>query len=119
VSLSIRTILLVAGVVAVAWALASIASVLLVIFVSVFSIAVLSPVVTVMERRGLCSAVLARRGIGLLIITGPSVLSPPHTVWLAGGRQRASYDRRPSFAPRSKPAFGGGRSSGSPGRTCG
>jgi hypothetical protein len=124
VSLSIRTILLVAGVVAVAWALASIASVLLVIFVSVFSIAVLSPVVTVMERRlgwsrGLCSAVLARRGIGLLIITGPSVLSPPHTVWLAGGRQRASYDRRPSFAPRSKPAFGGGRSSASPGRTCG
>ena len=51
VSLSIRTILLVAGVVALAWALASIASVLLVIFVSLFSIAVLSPVVTAMERR--------------------------------------------------------------------
>ena len=51
VSLSIRTILLVAGVVAVAWALTSIASVLLVIFVSTFSIAVLSPVVTAMERR--------------------------------------------------------------------
>ena len=51
VSVSIRTILLIAGVVAVAWALASIASVLLVIFVSVFSVAVLSPVVTVMERR--------------------------------------------------------------------
>ena len=51
VSLSIRTVLLVAGVVAIAWALASIASVLLVIFVSTFSIAVLSPVVTVMERR--------------------------------------------------------------------
>ena len=51
VSLSIRTILLVAGVVAIAWALASIASVLLVIFVSMFSIAVLSPVVTAMERR--------------------------------------------------------------------
>ena len=51
VSVSIRTILLVAGVVAVAWALASIASVLLVIFVSLFSIAVLSPVVSTMERR--------------------------------------------------------------------
>jgi predicted PurR-regulated permease PerM len=51
VSLSIRTILLVAGVVAVAWALASIASVLLVVFVSTFSVAVLSPVVTAMERR--------------------------------------------------------------------
>ena len=35
VSVSIRTILLVAGVVAVAWALASIASVLLVLFVSI------------------------------------------------------------------------------------
>jgi predicted PurR-regulated permease PerM len=51
VSLSIRTILLVAGVVAAAWALASIASVLLVILVSAFSIAVLSPVVSVIERR--------------------------------------------------------------------
>jgi predicted PurR-regulated permease PerM len=51
VSVSIRTILLVAGVVAVAWALTSIASVLLVIFVSLFSIAVLSPVVSAMERR--------------------------------------------------------------------
>ncbi len=51
VSVSIRTILLIAGVVAVAWALASIASVLLVIFVSTFSVAVLSPVVSAMERR--------------------------------------------------------------------
>ena len=50
VSVSIRTILLVAGFVAVAWALASIAIVLLVIFVSLFSIAVLSPVVSAMER---------------------------------------------------------------------
>jgi predicted PurR-regulated permease PerM len=76
VSVSIRTILLVAGVVAIAWALASIASVLLVIFVSVFSIAVLSPVVTVMERRlgwsrGLCSAVLVLAiviGIGAVVL---------------------------------------------------
>jgi len=63
ISVSIRTILLVAGVVALGWALTSIASVLLVIFVSVFSIAVLSPVVTAMERRlhwsrRLCAAVL-------------------------------------------------------------
>jgi predicted PurR-regulated permease PerM len=51
VSVSIRTILLVAGFVALAWALSSIASVLLIIFVSVFSVAVLSPVVSAMERR--------------------------------------------------------------------
>jgi predicted PurR-regulated permease PerM len=51
VSVSIRTILLVAGLVAVAWALTSIASVLLVVFVSFVSIAVLSPVVSAMERR--------------------------------------------------------------------
>jgi predicted PurR-regulated permease PerM len=51
ISVSLRTILLVAGVVAIGWALTSIASVLLVIFVSTFSIAVLSPVVTVMEQR--------------------------------------------------------------------
>ena len=53
VSISIRTILLIAGVVAVAWALASIANVLLVIFVSLFGVAVLSPVVSAMERLGL------------------------------------------------------------------
>jgi predicted PurR-regulated permease PerM len=63
VSLSLRTILLVAGLAAVAWALASIANVLLVIFVSLFGVAVLSPVVSAMERRlgwsrGLCATVL-------------------------------------------------------------
>jgi predicted PurR-regulated permease PerM len=63
VSLSLQTILLVAGIAAVAWALASIANVLLVILVSLFSVAVLSPVVTEMERRfawsrGLCATVL-------------------------------------------------------------
>jgi len=51
ISVSVRTILLVAGVAATAWALSSIASVLLVLFVSLFSTAVLSPVVTLMERR--------------------------------------------------------------------
>ena len=72
VSISIRTILLVAGVVAVAWALASIRNVLLMIFVSVFSVAVLSPVVTAMERRlgwsrGLCSTVLV---LAIVILVG-------------------------------------------------
>jgi predicted PurR-regulated permease PerM len=51
VSVSIKTILLIAAVVAVAWALASIASVLLVLLVSSISVAVLSPVVSAMERR--------------------------------------------------------------------
>src|SRR4029453_18053521 len=50
VSISIRTILVVAAVVAVALALASIGKVLLLIFVSAFSVAVLSPVVDAMER---------------------------------------------------------------------
>ena len=76
VSVSIRTILLIAGVVAVAWALASIASVLLVIFVSLFSVAVLSPVVSAMERRlrwsrRLSSAVLV---LAIVIVLGAVVL---------------------------------------------
>jgi predicted PurR-regulated permease PerM len=76
VSLSIRTILLVAGVVAVAWALASIASVLLMIFVSAFSIAVLSPVVDALERRlgwsrGLSAAMLM---LAIAIVLGAVVL---------------------------------------------
>jgi predicted PurR-regulated permease PerM len=52
ISISLRTIVMVAAAVAVAWALASIADVLLVMLVSVFSIAVLSPVVSAIERRG-------------------------------------------------------------------
>jgi predicted PurR-regulated permease PerM len=76
VSVSIRTILLIAGVVAIAWALASIASVLLIIFVSFFSVAVLSPVVSAMERRlrwsrRLSSAVLL---LTIVIILGAVVL---------------------------------------------
>jgi predicted PurR-regulated permease PerM len=63
VSISIRTILLVAAVVAAGAALASIKSILLLLFVSAFSVAVLSPVATAMERRlgwsrRLCSIVL-------------------------------------------------------------
>jgi len=63
ISIPIRTLLLVAAAIAVAAALVSIRSVLLVIFVSVFSVAVLSPPATAMERRlgwsrRLCSIVL-------------------------------------------------------------
>jgi predicted PurR-regulated permease PerM len=76
VSISIRTLLLVAGAVVLAWALASIGNVLLVIFVSIFTVAVLSPVVTAMERwfgwsRGLCSTVLM---LAILIVIGAIVL---------------------------------------------
>jgi predicted PurR-regulated permease PerM len=76
ISVSIRTILLVAGVIAIAWALSSIASVLLVIFVSTFSIAVLSPVVTAMEQRlrwsrRLSSTVLV---LGIVIVIGALLL---------------------------------------------
>jgi predicted PurR-regulated permease PerM len=77
VSLSIRTILIVAAFVALAFALASIGDVLLLIFVSTFSVAVLSPVVDTMERRlpwgrGLCATVLVLGmvvlGVGLVVI---------------------------------------------------
>jgi predicted PurR-regulated permease PerM len=51
ISISIRTILLVGAAVALAWALSSIGNVLLLIFVSLFSVAVLSPVVSWIERR--------------------------------------------------------------------
>ena len=51
VSISTRTILIVAAIVAIAFALGSIGDVLLLFFVSMFSIAVLSPVVYAMERR--------------------------------------------------------------------
>jgi len=71
VSISIRTILLVAVVVAAAAALASIKSVLLLLFVSVFSVAVLSPVATAMERRlawsrRVCSMVLVVGIVGVI-----------------------------------------------------
>jgi predicted PurR-regulated permease PerM len=70
ISVSVRTILLVGAAVAVAWALASVAHVLLLIFVSAFNIAVLAPVVEFMERRlpwgrGVSSSALV---IGLVVI---------------------------------------------------
>ena len=76
VSISVQTILLVAGVVALAGALASIAKVLLMIFVSVFSVAVLLPVVSFMERRfhwsrGLSSTMLV---VGTFVVIGAVLL---------------------------------------------
>jgi predicted PurR-regulated permease PerM len=70
VSISIRTLLVAAGIVAVAGALASIGSALLIIFVSFFSVAVLSPVATAMERRlhwtrALCATVLV---LGIVVV---------------------------------------------------
>ena len=71
-SISIRTILLVGVTVAVGWALASVGDVLLLILVSIFGVAVLSPVVNGMERRlpwsrALCSAVLV---LGIAVLLG-------------------------------------------------
>jgi predicted PurR-regulated permease PerM len=76
VSISIRTMLLVAGAVALAWAVDSIANVLLVLFVALFGVAVLSPVVTGIERRlrfsrGACSLVLV---LGIVLIAGVVLL---------------------------------------------
>lgn len=73
VSISIQTILLVACAVATAWAVASIAAVLLVIFVSLFSVAVLTPVVNAMERRsgwsrGWCAALLVLATVLVLAV---------------------------------------------------
>jgi predicted PurR-regulated permease PerM len=82
VSISIPTILLVAGAVAIAWALASIANVLLMILVSVFSAAVLVPVVTAMERRlrwsrRLCSVVLV---LTIVVVVAVVVLVVAHAI---------------------------------------
>jgi predicted PurR-regulated permease PerM len=76
ISISVQTILLVAGVVILAWALASIAKVLLMIFVSIFSVAVLLPVVSSMERRfhwsrGLSSTTLV---VATFIVIGAVLL---------------------------------------------
>ena len=76
VSISVQTILLVAATVAVAWALTSIAKVLLTVLVAAFSVAVLLPVVSLMERRfqwsrGLSSTVLVLAtfiAIGVLLL---------------------------------------------------
>ena len=71
-----RTVLLVGLAVVVAWALASIGEVLLLLFMSLFSVAVLSPVVEAMERRlawsrTVCSTVLV---LGVAILVGAALL---------------------------------------------
>jgi predicted PurR-regulated permease PerM len=76
VFIPIRTILLVGVAVALVWALASVGDVLLLIFISIFNVAVLSPVVAVMERRlgwnrAVCSTVLV---LGLVILVGGTLL---------------------------------------------
>jgi predicted PurR-regulated permease PerM len=101
VSISIRTMLLVAGAVASAWAVASIADVLLVIFVSIFSVAVLSPVVAAMERRlrwsrALCSTVLVL-GIVLVIAAVLFVLAQA-----IGGAVRDFSDDLPEIVDKAR-----------------
>ena len=101
VSLSLRTMLLVAGVAAVAWALASISNVLLVIFVSLFSVAVLSPVVTAMERRlgwsrGRCSTVLV---LAIVLVLGVVALI---VVQAISGSVRGFSDDLPQIVDRAR-----------------
>jgi predicted PurR-regulated permease PerM len=101
VSLSLRTILLVAGIAAVAWALASIANVLLVILVSLFSVAVLSPVVSAMERRfgwsrGLCSTVLV---LAIVVVIGVVALV---LVQAISGSVREFSDHLPQIVNKAR-----------------
>jgi predicted PurR-regulated permease PerM len=101
VSLSLRTMLLVAGLVAVAWALASITNVLLVIFVSLFSVAVLSPVVTAMERRlgwsrGWCSTVLV---LAIVLVIGVVALI---LVQAISGSVRGFSDDLPQIVDKAR-----------------
>jgi predicted PurR-regulated permease PerM len=81
VFISIRTILLVGVAVAVGWALASIGSVLLLIFVAVFNTAVLAPVADAMTRRlpwsrGACCSVLVLGTVVLTAIVLAILLAP-------------------------------------------
>ena len=74
--ISVRTILLVGAAVALAWALASIGQVLLLLLVSIFSVAVLTPVVDAMERRlpwgrAICSSLVV---IGLVFLVAVALL---------------------------------------------
>jgi predicted PurR-regulated permease PerM len=76
VFISIRSIALVGAAVALAWALTSVSHVLLLILVSIFSVAVLAPVVDLMERRlpwsrAVCSSLLV---IGIVLITAAVLL---------------------------------------------
>ena len=107
VSLSLRTMLLVAGLATVAWALASISNVLLVIFVSLFSVAVLSPVVTAMERRlgwsrGRCSTVLV---LAIVLVIGVVALV---LVQAISGSVRGFSDHLPQIVDKARHSDLGG-----------
>jgi predicted PurR-regulated permease PerM len=76
ISVSLRTIVLIGAAVAAAWALSSIGGVLLTIFVAVFNVAVLLPVVNAMEQRlgwsrGLCTAALV---LAIVLVLGAVLL---------------------------------------------
>jgi len=82
VSISLRTIALVAAAVAIAGAVASIGGVLLTIFVAAFNVAVLLPVVNAIERRlgwsrGLCSVALM---LAIVIVVGAVLLVVVHAI---------------------------------------
>ena len=103
VSISIRTLLLAAGGVALAWALASIGSALLMILVSVFSVAVLSPVATSMQRRlrwsrALCSTVLV---LGI-VIAGKAKADLEQDVATARASAQAQAEKLRKSADASK-----------------
>jgi predicted PurR-regulated permease PerM len=101
VSISIRTILLVAVVVAVGASIASIKGVLLVIFVSGFGVAVLSPLATGMERRlgwsrRVCSTLLV---LTIMVVIGVVALVMVQAV--SGAVHDFSHDL-PQIVDRAK-----------------
>jgi predicted PurR-regulated permease PerM len=99
-SVSIPTILLVGAAVAVAWALASVADVLLILFVAVFSVAVLLPVVGKLERLGwsrrLACAVLM---LAVVIVIGVLVLVLAQAV---GSAVRGFGDDLPAIVGKAR-----------------
>src|SRR6476659_11006950 len=107
VSISIRTVLLVAAAVALAWAVVSVADVVLVIFVSLFSVAVLSPVVTAMERRlgwsrGWCSTVLV---LAIVLVVGVVALILVQSI---SGSVRGFSDDLPQIVDKARHSDLGG-----------
>jgi predicted PurR-regulated permease PerM len=101
VSVSVRTILLVTAAAGITWALVSIGNVLLVILVSVFSVAVLSPVVTAMERRfgwsrGRCSTLLV---LGIVLVIGVVALVLAQAI---GGAVRDLSNALPDIVDRAR-----------------
>jgi predicted PurR-regulated permease PerM len=101
VSISIRTILLAAVVVAAGAALASIKSVLLLLFVSIFSAAVLSPVATAMERR----LGWSRRLSSIVLVTAIVVVIVAAALVMAqavGGAMRGFSRELPQIADEAR-----------------